>query len=198
MFSDKISGARRKLKKAYDLIFIDAPLPVKGEQPHSLAWWTRDEDSSMLSPNNIYNDSYRQSIHQALEYVQRHPLVQGQSFDILLGFSQGGTLATALVVGGCIQGIQAVVTAGAPYVPEALEVAQNLQASTIYPDGLSIPKLHLAGSTDLLVPVESTRKLCEAGGNGVVLLHEQGHLFPTRSVPVEQIMNFLESAIYKK
>jgi len=196
MFSDKISGVRRKLKKMYDLIFIDAPLNVTGEEPHSLAWWMREEDNQLTSS----------SIQRAFEYVKNHSLVQGETIDILLGFSQGGTLATALAVSGCLTGVQAVITAGAPYVPEALEVAHDMakQSSldhsvdtlTMHPKGLNIPKLHLAGITDTLVPLESTRKLSEYGGQGRVILHEQGHLFPTRSAPVAEIMDFLQRTIY--
>jgi predicted esterase len=188
IFHEKISGARRKLQKMYDLVFIDAPLPIKDEPPHSLAWWSRDDNP----------DSYHSSIQRAMEYVQNHELVQGQTFDVLLGFSQGGTLATALAISGCIQGVRAVVTAGAPFVPEALQVAETMAHTFMtIPGHNNIPKLHLAGEMDTLVPVESTRILCEKAGYGQIILHEQGHLFPTRSVPVSTVLNFLQQTIYQ-
>ena len=59
----------------------------------------------------------------------------------------------------------------------------------------TIPKLHLAGSTDTMVPVASTRELCDRGGHGQLLVHDQGHLFPTRSLRVQAILDFLEDAL---
>ena len=61
--------------------------------------------------------------------------------------------------------------------------------------GLSIPKLHYAGETDAMVPVESTRKLCEEGGSGELIVHEKGHMFPTKSASVKEMLDFLESAL---
>jgi len=202
IFSNKISGARRKLDKVYDLIFLDAPLQVKGEPSHSLAWWSRFDDDSNNNNNTSTESSssmYHTSIQRALEYVQNHPMIQGEgegepTVDALLGFSQGGTLATALALSGCFKGVRAVVTAGAPYIPEAIDVAHTMASRTSGRPttfGYKIPKLHMAGQVDSLVPVESTRMLCEKGGCGQMIIHEQGHLFPTRSAPVTEIMNFL-------
>jgi len=59
-----------------------------------------------------------------------------------------------------------------------------------------VPMLHFAGETDDMVPVESTRELCDrAGRRGRLVVHEKGHLFPTRSVYVKEMLDFLESNI---
>lgn len=195
-FSNKIAGARRKLSRAYDLHFLDGPIVLAGEgeeddgggggggsvdsydSPQPLAWWLRDE----LGKHSL--------IREAFEHVIQ--ATDGQPYDALLGFSQGGTLATALAVGGIVPGVRAVVTAGAPIVEEAFVVAEGMATSDdVVRKGLDVPKLHLAGERDGMVPVESTRGLCQRAGNGELVVHEQGHLFPTRAVRVNRVMEFL-------
>ena len=60
---------------------------------------------------------------------------------------------------------------------------------------LNIPKYHFAGETDTIVPVESSRTVCQAGGSGVLVLHEKGHLFPTRAQYVNEMMEFLSKSL---
>lgn len=147
-------------------------------------------------------------VREAFDYIQEQ--VQGQHFDAIIGFSQGGTLAASLALTGIIPGVRAVVTAGAPYVEEAFLVAReiglqkaddgsNLSSTStngpFYTSGLKIPKLHLAGERDEMVAVYSTQQLSLHGGSGIVEIHDQGHLFPTRAVPVNKVLNFLEATL---
>lgn len=135
-------------------------------------------------------------VKEAFEYVIQE--TANQKYDAILGFSQGGTLATALALSGKMKGVRAVVTAGAPYVEDAFDVATGLysESSVIVENKhLQIPKLHLAGENDALVAVDSTKRLCDEGGNGTFILHDQGHLFPTRSARVKEIMDFLQLSL---
>jgi predicted esterase len=176
-FSNKIAGARRKLARVYDLHFLDGPIVLE-EEPESLAWWERDDDGKHIL------------VQEAFDYVLKE--TNGESYDAIIGFSQGGALATALALSGVIPGVKAVVTAGAPMVKEVLDVADQLATTK---DGRDLPKLHLAGETDNMVSVESTRVLCQEGGNGELIVHEQGHLFPTRAIRVNYIMDFLARTV---
>jgi predicted esterase len=126
--------------------------------------------------------------------------------DAILGFSQGGTLATALALSGAFPNLKCVITSGAPFVAEALDEAAVLakeyssdgildSSDSLYDAGLRIPKFHMAGENDALVPVESTKLLCEKGGSGSFVMHEQGHLFPTRSGRVQEVLDFLAKHI---
>ena len=121
----------------------------------------------------------------------------GKSYDALLGFSQGGVFATALAISGAIPGVKAVVTAGSPMVEEAFHVAKHVIADSeeTVAQGLQMPKLHLAGETDSLVSVDSTKRMCDEGGAGEFIIHEQGHLFPTRAVRVNYMIEFLAAAL---
>ena len=180
-FSNKIGGARRKLARVYDLHFLNGPIELQEE---SFAWWLRDE-----------NDNNKHVlVEAAFEHVARE--TKGQQYDAILGFSQGGTLATALALSGTVKGVQAVVTAGAPYIEEAFHVASSVAGdATVVQAALQIPKLHLAGETDTMVPMDSTRILSERGGNGEFMVHEKGHLFPTKAQSVNHMMDFLEKAL---
>ncbi|KAL7428137.1 hypothetical protein ACHAXH_000768 [Discostella pseudostelligera] len=205
IFSNKIAGARRKIEREYELHFLDGPilLPrnkdddggcdnddavdniVNDERFAPRSWWLRSEDGKHTL------------VREAFDYVMQQTEVD--QYDAIIGFSQGGTLATALALSGIFPNVQAVCTAGAPYISEAFEVASQLynnsSSSSSLKDGYDIPKLHLAGETDALVAVDSTRELCQKGGNGKLILHDQGHLFPTRSARVKEVLDFLGAAL---
>lgn len=182
VLSNKIAGARRKLSRVYELDFLDAPIEedADGQQ---LAWWLRDEKGQDILVEN------------AFEYVLKQ--TEGKQYDALLGFSQGGLLATALVFTGKFHHVKAVVTAGAPYVPAPFQVAKHLAQNddSIIAMGKEIPKLHFAGETDIMIPVERVRMLCEEGGNGELVIHDKGHLFPTKAESVNRMMAFLEASL---
>jgi predicted esterase len=179
--SNKISGARKKLARTYELDFLDGP--IKLNEDGQLAWWLRDEEEKHIL------------VHDAFEYVMRE--TKDKNYHAILGFSQGGILATALAQSGAMPSVQAVLTAGSPYVKEAFDVAQQLAEDDgeIIDLGKSIPKLHFAGETDAMVPVESTKLLCEEGGNGELVVHEKGHLFPTKAASVRYMLDFLEASL---
>eukprot|EP00980_Cylindrotheca_fusiformis_P009446 scaffold2068_cov96-Cylindrotheca_fusiformis.AAC.2 len=180
VLANKIAGARRKLARVYELDFLDAPVEEdsSGEQ---LAWWILDDQRQEIL------------VDKAFEYVIRQ--TEGKQYDALLGFSQGGLLATALALSGKMPEIQAVVTAGAPYRQLPFDIALSLASETETAEGKAIPKLHFAGETDAMIPVQSVYQLCEAGGNGEVVVHDKGHLFPTKAVHVNYMMEFLEKSL---
>ena len=182
-FANKIAGARRKLERSYELHFLDAPIELPSSSPFARSWWLRDDDTT----------GRHLLVDQAMDHVQRE--TAGRDYCAILGLSQGGTLATALAVSGTIPGIRAVVTAGAPDIDDVWECILQEQDHVISASGLAIPKLHLAGTTDDMVPPASTRQLCERGGNGTFVLHEKGHLFPTKAAYVNQIMDFLQQHV---
>mmetsp|Transcript_5759 Transcript_5759/g.8891 ORF Transcript_5759/g.8891 Transcript_5759/m.8891 type:complete len:270 (-) Transcript_5759:405-1214(-) len=205
IFRNKIAGARRKLERPYELHFLDGPIlldeqgrgmvdgarcaeqnekEMESDQapppPKTYAWWLRDEHGQHTH------------VREAFEYIKKE--TKGQQYDALLGFSQGGTVATCVALSGILPGVRAVVTAGAPYVEETFEIAQELNQKPTC-DGLQIPKFHLAGETDAMISVDSTKALCDNGGNGILEVHEQGHLFPTRAAVVNRVLDFLEEAL---
>ncbi|KAL7491275.1 hypothetical protein ACHAWT_000674 [Skeletonema menzelii] len=187
VFSNKIAGARRKIAREYDLHFLDGPIMLEPENEDARAWWLRLEDGSHTL------------VQEAFEYVVEQ--TKNDKYDAIIGFSQGGTLATALAISGVLPNVKAVVTAGAPHIREAFEVANKLAESQ--PDwsveaGKDIPKFHMAGETDAMVSLEWTRELVENGGNGEFIVHEQGHLFPTRSARVKEILDFLGGVLLDK
>lgn len=202
IFSNKIAGARRKIEREYELHFLDGPIlletnsdkeddgydndtaVVPDERLAPRSWWLRSEDGKHTL------------VREAFDYIMQRTEID--QYDALIGFSQGGTLATALALSGLFPNLRAVCTAGAPYITEAFEVASELCNSNSAPtltNGLDIPKLHLAGERDDLVAVASTRELCQRGGNGTLILHDQGHLFPTRSARVKELLDFLGAAL---
>lgn len=194
IMSNKIAGARKKLQRVYDLDFLDAPFEIKtvdnGDQPpppRQLEWWTRDESTGKPQSN----------VKEAFEYVIE--ITKDKDYDAVIGFSQGGLLGTAMVLMGAFPTVRAVVTAGSPFRQQPFDTADQfihqLEQETslnVKEQGQEIPKLHFAGETDNMVPVNSVEQLSEIGGNGRMILHEKGHLFPTKAVYVNEMLEFLK------
>lgn len=209
IFSNKIAGARRKLARLYDLHFLDGPVLLNGGIPeeegeNAFAWWERDETTGE-------HFLVREGMEHVLNHIQSQK--EEEPYQALIGFSQGGVVATALCCSGCLPHIKCVVTAGSPMVQEAFDAANRIvvtrnsttttaNVAAVYSinnnseHGHQVPKLHLAGKTDAMISVESTRALCETGGNGQLIIHEQGHLFPTRSARVQEMLDFLEQHLF--
>jgi len=225
MMSNKIGGARKKLQRVYELDFLDAPFEIAlqpqvggsdngdGDEqqpppppPRQLEWWTRDESTGKPQSN----------VKEAFEYVMES--TKDKNYDAVIGFSQGGLLGTAMVLMGAFPTVRAVVTAGSPFRQEPFDTAdqfllqleqqdeekeealtiqrqQQQQQQQQQQGGKDIPKLHFAGETDKMVPVESIQQLCEIGGNGRVIIHEKGHLFPTKAMYVNEMLEFLKMTL---
>jgi len=201
IMSNKIAGARKKLQRVYDLDFLDAPFEIKataensdGAQypppPRQLGWWTREKSTGRPESN----------LKEAFQYVIKS--TKDKDYDTVLGFSQGGLLGTAMVLMGAFLTVRAVVTAGSPFRQEPFDTADlfilqlaQRKESIIEQRGKDIRKLHFAGETDSMVPVDSVQKLCDKGGNGRVVTHEKGHLFPTKALYVNEMLEFLQTAL---
>ena len=193
IMSNKIAGARKKLQRVYDLDFLDAPFEIEtvGEdQPRQLEWWTRDASTGKPQSN----------VKEAFEYVIES--TKNKDYDAVIGFSQGGLLGTAMVLMGAFPKVRAVVTAGSPFREEPflmsdqfLSELEKEESLKIEQRGKDIPKLHFAGETDQMVPVNSIEKLCETGGNGRIIIHEKGHLFPTKAAYVNEMLEFLKAVL---
>jgi hypothetical protein len=194
ILSTKIAGARKKLQRVYELDFLDGPvlLPTAtsdtADVPVQYAWWLRDDATGK-----------HVGVNDAFDYVIDN--TRGKDYDAILGFSQGGLLGTALALSGAFPNVKAVVTAGSPYYEQPFLVAQDFAALARSTSdwstemGRRIPKLHFAGQTDAMVSVASTATLCEIGGNGRMIVHDKGHLFPTKALHVKEMLEFLGSTL---
>ena len=184
------------MAKLYDLDFLDGPILEASEtqeenQPQQYAWWIRNEKSRDILMQECFDFVLEQT--------------KDKSYDAVLGFSQGGLLATALVSSGRMPGIRAVVTAGAPFVqdvwdfcmtpPDGATEDKVVDMKMAIETGMSVPKLHFAGETDAIIPVDGVQALCDVGGNGELVLHEKGHMFPTKAVSVNKMMEFLQESL---
>lgn len=209
-FSKKIGGARRKLERAFDLTFLDGPIDLE-EVTQSTTAPSASAGSDSKTP--MFNtgrawflreplednpEQYRYlKLAEAMIYVSEYALQHGP-FDGLMGFSQGGTVVTALATSGAIP-VRAVLTAGAPHIEEVFESASEWVATSgdlqDTDTGLAIPKLHMAGETDAIISVGSTDALCRRGGNGELVVHDKGHLFPTKAAYVDKMVEFLKASL---
>ncbi|OEU11544.1 hypothetical protein FRACYDRAFT_245598 [Fragilariopsis cylindrus CCMP1102] len=172
--SNKIAGARKKLQRVYELDFLDAPFEIEQEVGTT---------TTICSTTTTKSDDQQQSQQQRqLEWW---------------------TSRTAMVSLGYFPTVRAVVTAGSPYRTEPFGIIKLMEEQQKEEEkeqeeeeeGKNIPKLHFAGETDSMVPIESTKLLCEHGGNGRIIIHEKGHLFPTKAAYVNEMLDFLELSL---
>ncbi|KAL3799587.1 hypothetical protein HJC23_008714 [Cyclotella cryptica] len=185
--NQKSGSTPKKSRREYELQFLDGPIVLPQEQ---------DGDNGEAAGNESSTGECTDDENTPRSWWLRSP---DEKSHIL-----GGTLATALALSGAFPNLRCVVTAGAPFVAEAFQEAALLtkecgqaHSDSLFDLGLRIPKFHMAGETDALVAVESTRQLSENGGNGTFVMHDQGHLFPTRSLRVQEVLDFLSKHIDK-
>jgi predicted esterase len=174
------------------------------QQQRQLEWWTSSNCNT-----NSNNSSNNNSMEEAYEYVIES--TKDKNYDAIIGFSQGGLLGTAMVSLGYFPTVRAVVTAGSPYRKEPFDIINKLMddgekekegeegknnSNNNNNNNILVPKfLHFAGETDIMVPIESTQLLCEHGGNGRIIIHEKGHLFPTKAIFVNEMLDFLKLSL---
>ena len=116
-----------------------SPSPSQLQPQRQLEWWSKqDEDCLAIDDNNdsnnninnniINNRSTNNRLQESIEYVLE--ATKDTQYDAIIGFSQGGLLATAMLVRGGFPSVRALVTAGAPYRKAPFEVCGSITHTT--------------------------------------------------------------------
>ena len=133
-------------------------------------WWLSSEN------NEIYFHA-----NESLAFLKKIWEKEG-GFDGILGFAQGGTLASIMSCRGFDPQFIILISS---YIPRAKEFADmNVEQS------LKTPSLHILGKNDILVVPERSRKLHELFVSGKIIEHEGGHFVP-KFWPYDEIKNFI-------
>lgn len=175
---------RLELEQNLELHFIDGLLgtdchrELKGMFPAPYYTW------AALSPDNgsVDFDSAKEALNFVLEIVEEEG-----PFDGIMGFSQGATLALALLLRYAI-----INPLDPPYAICKFAIffsAVEMKEETGHWEGrLDIPTLHVFDKTDSLAATEAiVAKHCEPG-TAKVISHERGHEIPRDSITVNTIL----------
>jgi predicted esterase len=164
IFSKKLVVLEKSLKA--DLVIPDAPHFIS-DSKELRCWWRASDDRL------VYN-----GLQDSIAFIKT--LWNSQSFDIILGFSQGATFAS--ILSEILKPKLLIVVSGfLPFPP-------NLQYQQI-----PIKSLHFMGKTDQIVPLEENFKLSQTYINPTVYIHDGGHYLPLNKGSLETIKNFISS-----
>ena len=180
-----------KAKRAgYELIFLDAPhqLPVReGDDVPLRTWYLRSISKGGCS------SVLPHSLEQSLKIIERLWRDEG-NFVGVLGFSQGGAIATVLAsLPNRYSGLKFVVAIGAP---------DNLSKSPddyVIQGGIpaEVMSLHVMGQSDRAVSMDSSRSLSRHYDSPTILEHPKGHMVPSKATALDFMINFMMKSVDK-
>lgn len=185
-------GLDEALADLIDLTFIDAPNPASGPIPDDVApffsgpyyeWWNADRDEQ----GRWQYAGWQRSVAQIEDALRLHG-----PFDGLMGFSQGGAMASLAI------GMQRSGFAFKSIPPLRFCVCfagirvRDPQLERFYTPLKQVPSLHIIGDRD---PVKRlTNLLIECFERPVVVGHARGHVIPALPpADLERVRAFLRA-----
>ncbi len=182
----RLGNIPKKLKKIAQLTIIDSPHSdgFIGDNVPVRTWFERDDEG------NINGESLEVSIAEI-----KRVWTESGPFDGILGFSMGGTLAALLSSQEYKESFTSLrfgIYIGAPNVPPKMLLAAQKEEIRF---SETFPSLHIAGKTDAVVSIESSRALSTRFTNPVWIEHEQGHCIPMKAEMMNHILTFVTAQI---
>uniref|UniRef100_A0A914Y1H9 Serine hydrolase FSH domain-containing protein n=1 Tax=Panagrolaimus superbus TaxID=310955 RepID=A0A914Y1H9_9BILA len=181
----KMGGFRKAFKKS-DFVYVDAPNVVPGDDlPNgkSLSWFNNCPDGSFKYDANGSPEGFDKSCK-----VLDDCLAKNGRFDIILGFSQGASMAALYIAKRAFEGRipfkAAILVSGFISNVEALHY--------LVTQDISIPTFHVYSKNDTVIPASATIEFMERFCRHRDLIHEGGHGFPAGSILKPAIAAFFE------
>jgi len=141
------------------------------ERGSPLAWWNSIEENVRPSQSRSYT-----GLEASLVQIQ-HAVATDGPFDCILGFSQGATLAALYCLLSASPPPFRALILIAGFMPRDTHVLSQLANKP--PGILTMPSVHVTGSSDAFVPSSSTMQLSEFFLDAEVVHHPGGHGIPT-------------------
>ncbi|KAK4704141.1 hypothetical protein P7C70_g2079, partial [Phenoliferia sp. Uapishka_3] len=191
IFSGRLGNLRKATKDFAELVFIDPPFVIEGEdnvdpeappldtlkpEDYPRGWWMMRGEEGRRNYTNF---------DECLTYV-RDVLDKQGPFDAVFGFSQGAGLAaivTALVEKPELHPAFASCT----HPPFRFSVIAagfeplDPRASKLFYTPVKTPSLHIIGKADPIVVEERSLKLADGFLDARVEFHDGGHFIPSKT-----------------
>jgi len=195
-FREKLGAFRKIMKNRMEFVFITAPHRVPridtdaaGEKDDNhddqRGWWFSGEDDSFRAVN--YSDICR-GFDESVQLVKDTVEKQGP-FDGLLGFSQGGAMASLF----CAQ-LQREGTSS-PFkfvIIIAGFVSRSTPHNILYEQPVSLPSLHVYGQTDQVISQDMSEELEKHFTDSSHIIHPGGHFVPASSAQKTAYWSFID------
>jgi len=175
-FRSRIGKLPNRAKHVAEFVYVDGPheLPKReGEDVATRSWWMQGDEVATV---------------EATLAELRGVWKELGPFDGVLGFSMGGALACALATRlEEFPGLSFVIAAGAPAASSIPGLWKGSKCT-----GISLPSLHIFGTSDQVVPVSSSTELASRFVNPELYEHPQGHCLPSNRPSMDTYVAFLE------
>uniref|UniRef100_A0AC34QC14 Serine hydrolase FSH domain-containing protein n=1 Tax=Panagrolaimus sp. JU765 TaxID=591449 RepID=A0AC34QC14_9BILA len=167
-------GAIRKAFSKLEFDYVDAPLYCDPSDPkqNERTWYYNKENYGF----NPFTDDAATQFEESVAAIDSKIQNNGP-YDILLGFSQGGTMAHLYIrhcsLNAPLPFKAVIINAGYPALsPNLIDLMERR---------FNGPSMVILSDNDKVIPSNSTEKLLETYSDVVVLRHAGGHGFPAVS-----------------
>ncbi|CAF0783637.1 unnamed protein product [Didymodactylos carnosus] len=199
IFREKTGSLRKLLKKHADLIYIDAPHLIP-ETTAELVESTNSEAANSEEHNHQQVDRSNQrgwwfstsnqtydplkltdcdkGFQESIEYVTNFIQSQTEPFDGILGFSQGASFVTLLLLS---LNSNSQLSFRFVMLIASFKSGQT-QHKDYYKNQINIPSLHIIGKNDQVIPFKMSEDLAnDCFKEPINFYHDGGHFIPTTS-----------------
>ncbi|XP_037948773.1 esterase GA18864 [Teleopsis dalmanni] len=194
-FKSKLGSFRKHVGKYADFVFIAAPhlaaaleMSPDNTQEDQRSWWANKDDGSFKGTNK---NGPAIGFQQSLRLVEETWTNQGP-FQGLLGFSQGACFV-GLICGLAKKKLTSIKPEFA--VLSSGFLSGSLVHKSAYEELISIPSLHIFGSTDEIIPKQMSEELAKHFKNPEILVHNGGHYFPATAQQKQSYIFFFQDRL---
>ncbi|EDW39145.1 GL13564 [Drosophila persimilis] len=193
-FKNKLGSFRKFTSKYAEFVFISAPhiaAPLESAAepvPEQRSWWANKDDGTFKGTNK---GGPAFGFQDSLRLVEEAWKTQGP-FQGLLGFSQGACFV-GLICGLAKKKLTSIRPEFA--VLSSGFVSGSLVHMSAYEEPVSIPTLHIYGSSDEIIPKDMSALLASHFKNVEVLEHGGGHYFPATAQQKQTYINFFQDRL---
>ena len=191
-FRERSGGFRKLFKKQIDFIFLSSPHEIheevnlaRPEEERERGWW-------FSRPGRSYNALDTTDIctgyQESLQVIKEIFLSEGP-FDGVLGFSQGAAFLSLLCT------LRNDPTSNLNFKFAILIAGFKSLVSphaSMYRNPIDCPSFHIIGSTDGVIPTQSSEDLLTVFMDGMAYRHDGGHYIPSSPQVRTALLEFLE------
>ncbi|KAJ7093932.1 FSH1-domain-containing protein [Mycena belliarum] len=197
IFSKRLGALRKQCGKTIDFVFVDGPVIL---QPADLGFASAPsatldalDASEVIEGNEArawwkWNATKSEALGLPESLVILRDVLKTQTFDGVLGFSQGA--AAAALLAALLERPYSyppfLIDGKPPHPPLKFCVAvsgfrlNDSIADAIFEANYATPTLHIIGKTDVVVHEERSQKLVDISTNARVETHDGGHFVPSK------------------
>lgn len=161
-------------------VYLEAPLDVTNKDGNPAKGWFTWEGDSM-----IYTSTKYMRVQESLVYI-RDAIIEKGPFDVIIGYSQGGSILSILMDRYTIPVSFVIIISSYEVIDSEWKIARKVP---------KVPTLVVAGQKDEIVPLQYTKNIYDLDAIELYV-HEGTHSIPLNMVFISKVREFLNVDIY--